>query len=69
MNLLEHYIKEIHNVDDVTDKFEEKNGYPPNESIYRVDLTYICYGQTQRTTRIFYKSEWEDVKSKGYFMA
>ena len=42
MNLIEHYIKEIHNVTDVTNKYKEINGCPPNETIYEVDLTYVC---------------------------
>lgn len=69
MNLLEHYIKEVHSVEDVSNKFEEKNGYPPNEPIYKVDLTYDCYGQITRETRCFFRSEWEGVKLKGYFIA
>ena len=69
MNLLEHYIKEVHSIDDVTNKFEQKNGYPPNEPLLKVDLTYDCYGVTERDTRHFFKSEWETAIVKGYFMA
>ena len=69
MNLLEHYIKEVHFVDDVTNKFEQKNGYPPNEPLLKVDLTYDCYGATERDTRYFFKSEWDLAREKGYFMA
>ncbi len=69
MNLLEHYIKEVHSVDDVTNKFEEKNGYLPSEPLLKVDLTYDCCGQITRETRFFFRSEWEGAKLKGYFMA
>ena len=69
MNLLEHYIKEVHWVDDVTNHFIEKNGYEPNEPLYKVELTYDCYGQTEREIRYFYKSDWEKATLKGYFMA
>ena len=31
MNLLEHYIKEIHNVDDISDKYEKAIGHKPKE--------------------------------------
>ena len=68
MNLIEHYIKEIHNVTDVTSECKEINGCPPNETIYEVDLTYVCCGQAHRTIKIFSKSEWKSARSKGYFM-
>lgn len=69
MNLLEHHIKEIHSVDDVTNRFQERNGYLPKEPFYKVDLTYNCHGQIKRETKYFFLTEWEVVKLKGYFMA
>lgn len=69
MNLLEHYIKEVHWVDDVTNHFIEKNGYEPYEPLLKVDLTYDCYGVTERKVMHFYKSEWDSAREKGYFMA
>lgn len=68
MNLLEHYIKEIHFVTDITLNFERFHGYPPVEPLYVVDLTYDCYGIYTRKKVTFYKTEWEDAKAKGYFM-
>ena len=65
MNLLEHYIKEVHFVTDVTNKL----AYPTSEPLYAVDLTYDCYGVTERKVKHFYKSEWEEARKKGYFMA
>ena len=65
MNLLEHYIKEVHFVTDVTNKL----AYPTSEPLYAVDLTYDCYGVTERKVRHFYKSEWDSAREKGYFMA
>ena len=44
MNLLEHYIKEIHSVQDVSDKFEKTTGNKPKEPLYEVDVTFDCYG-------------------------
>lgn len=69
MNLLEHYIKEVHSVDDVSNIFEEANGFLPKEPFLKIDLTYDCHGAIGRNTRYFYKSEWEDAQKKGYFMA
>ena len=69
MNLLEHYIQEVHSVKDVSNEFEERNGYPPNEPLLRVDLTCDCYGSVARDTWYFPISKWEDTKAKGYFMA
>ena len=58
MNLVEHYIKEIH------EEKESKNN--PNYII--VDLTCDCYGRIYRTTHITTKEQWEIDKAKGYFM-
>lgn len=68
MNLLEHYIKEVHSVEDVSNKFEEKSDYPPNEPLLKVDLTYDCYGKVERGIKMFFKSEWDSAREKGYFM-
>ena len=40
MNLLEHYIKEIHNVHDVYDKYENAIGNKHKEQLYEVDVTF-----------------------------
>ena len=65
MNLLEHYIKEVHFVKDVTKKISWK----PKEPIYAVELTYDCYGAIGRKIMHFRKSEWEKAQKNGYFMA
>lgn len=69
MNLLEHYIKEIHSIQDVTNRFMENVGHMPHEPLYKIDLTYNCYGKIERDVKHFFKTEWEDVREKGYFMA
>lgn len=69
MNILEHYIEAVHSVIDVTEQFEKSQGYPPLEQLFKVDLTYDCYGLIKRETRFFSKTEWEDAQKKGYFLA
>lgn len=69
MNLLEHYIKEIHSVEDVTERFKENVGYYPKERYFEVDMTYACYGVTERSKRMMFQTEWEQAKESGYFMA
>ena len=69
MNLLEHYIKEIHNVQDVSDKFEKATGHKPKEPLYEVDVTVDCYGVVERTRKFMSKSEFEQAKKQGYFLA
>ena len=48
MNLLEHYIKEIHNVEDVSDKYDKAIQKKPKEPLYEVDITVDCYGVVER---------------------
>lgn len=69
MNLLESYIKEIHSVTDVTEGFIKHCGYEPKEQLLKVDLTSVCYGVTERTKKMFWKSEFEKIKKDGYYMS
>lgn len=69
MNLLEHYIKEIHSVDDVSNRFEKATGRKPTEPLYEVDVTVYCYGAVERKREFMSKSEFEEAKKRGYFMA
>ena len=69
MNLLEHYIKEIHNVEDVSDNYEKAIRQKPKEPLYEVDVTVDCYGVVERKRRIMSKSEFEQAKKQGYFLA
>ena len=69
MNLLEHYIEEIHSVQDVSDKFEKATGRKPKEPWYEVDVTVDCYGAVERKREFMSKSEFEQAKKQGYFLA
>ena len=69
MNLLEHYIKEIHNVEDVSDKYEKAIRKKPKEPLYEVDVTVDCYGVVERMKKIMSKSALEQAKKQGYFLA
>ena len=69
MNLLEHYIKEIHNVQDVSDNYEKAIGHKPKEPLYEVDITVDCYGVVERMKKIMSKSDLEQAKKQGYFLA
>lgn len=69
MNLLEHYIKEIHNVEDVSDKYETAIRHKPKEPLYEVDITVDCYGVVERMRKIMSKSALEQAKKHGYFLA
>ena len=69
MNLLEHYIKEIHNVQDVSDKFEKATESELKEPLYEVDVTVDCYGVVEQTRKIMSKSALEQAKKQGYFLA
>lgn len=44
-------------------------GYEPKETLFEVDLTSVCYGVTERTKKMFWKSEFEKIKKDGYYMS
>ncbi len=57
MNLLEHYIQEVHSI---TQK----------GNLVVVDVTVNCYGATTRTTHTFLSmQECENSLKKGYYLA
>lgn len=57
MNLLEHYIEEVHKEEDIGD------GY------LKVTVTCNCYGDVREYTHFVKKSQWEREKQMGYFLA
>lgn len=59
MNLLEHYIKLVHNISEWQDD--------PNMII--VDVTYNCYGSISRGEHFTSKKQWEIDKERGYYLA
>lgn len=59
MNLLEHYIIEVHDVIE----------YTAVPGMIKVDVTYDCYGTIQRGTHITSKALWEEALNKGYYLA
>ncbi len=59
MNLLEHYIKEVHEIKE----FEKC------PDMIEVDVTCDCWGNIQRTKHFTNKKQWKIDLEKGYFMA
>lgn len=59
MNLLEHYIKEIHSIKE----------YEGNNSFLLVDLTTDCYGVISRQIHFATKEQWENEKELGFYLA
>lgn len=57
MNILKHYIKEIHSVEELS------NG------LIKVNLTVDCYGSVREIETQFPKDKWKEVKEQGYYMA
>lgn len=65
MNLLEHYIKEIHSVKKCKKEWTKEF---PGEEFVNVDLTYECYGCIERMVHTWNKYSWEQIQEQGYFM-
>jgi hypothetical protein len=59
MNLLEHYIIEVHDITEFT-------AVP---GMIKVDVTYDCWGNVQRGTHITSKELWEEDLKRGYYLA
>ena len=74
MNLLEHQILEIVNVQDVTDSWVDymrKNGHPDfeaDEPMLKVFCRETCYGSESMCKHTWRKSELEKYKAQGFYM-
>lgn len=69
MNLLEHYILEIHSVKDITSDIEKRVGHELEEPMLLVNLTCDCYGVKETTDVTFFESAFTEAKECGYYMA
>ena len=58
MNVLEHYIKEVHGIKE----FEK------HPDIIEVDVTCDCWGNIQRIKHLTDKKQWEIDLENGYFL-
>ena len=74
MNLLENYIEKVIYVDDVTKEWEkymqkEDPNFIETDPMLQISMIINCYGQTEGTTKMFHKSEWDKIQEQGYYMA
>lgn len=69
MNLVEHYIIEIYDIEDITEKFVKDIGYPPVEPMIMVKMRVNCYGNEEDVASTFYLSKWEEIQKQGYYLA
>lgn len=61
MNLIEHYIKEVHSEEIIAEDWG---------SFVQVEVTINCYGRIERVKTSFSTiKEWEKAKKQGYYMA
>lgn len=69
MNLLEHYVKEVKEVTDITADFKEKSGYTPKEPLYEITMEIDCMGVKECVKEQFFETEWNTIKERGYYLA
>lgn len=74
MNLLEHYIKEVISVEDVTKEWEDfirkdTPNFVETDPMLEVKMLVNCYGNINETTKWFHKSEWDKIQEQGYYIA
>ena len=74
MNLLEHYIKEIISVEDVTKEWEkcmqeEDPNFVETDSMLEIKVLVNCMGVEEYNILCRHKSEWEKIQEQGYYMA
>lgn len=74
MNLLEHYIKKVISVVDVTKKWEDymrkdDHNFVENDPMLKVKMLVNCYGNIEETIKRLHKSEWDKIQEQGYYMA
>ena len=65
MNLLEIYLKEIHEEKPYDAEWCKKF---PNVKFVEVTATWECYGRVYKETDVYNTDRWEEIKEKGYRM-
>lgn len=68
MNLLEHYIEKILEIENITNKCPEFFDVA-KEPIYQITMIINCYGRKETVEVIWIKSQYEDNIQKGYYLA
>jgi hypothetical protein len=68
MNLLEHYIEEVLEIEDITNKYLEIFDIV-KEPLYRIKMIVSCYGNKEIVEVMWSKSQYETNINKGYYLA
>ena len=75
MNLLEHYIKEIISVEDVTKEWEkymqeeEDPNFIETDPMLEIKVLVNYMGVEEYNILWYHKSEWDKIQEQGYYMA
>lgn len=69
MNLLEHYIKEILEIEDLTNKYGNIFADDIKEPVYKIKMIVNCYGNKETVEVMWLKSQYEANIQRGYFLA
>lgn len=68
MNLLEHYIKAVLEIKDITNECPEFFDVV-NEPIYKIKMIVNCYGNKEVVEVVWSKTRYETNFQKGYYLA
>lgn len=69
MNLLEHYIQEVHSIEDITEEYEKIVDRKLEQPVLKVSMTVDCCGNIEKVTKFFLKNEWENSLKQGFYLA
>lgn len=75
MNLLEHYIKEIISVEDVTKEWEKymqekDSNFIETDPMLEIKILINCMSVYEEYNILWcHKSEWDKIQEQGYYMA
>lgn len=74
MNLLEHYIKEVISVVDVTKEWEDfmRKDIPnfvETDPMLEIKILINCMGIEEYNILWYHKSEWDKIQEQGYYVA
>ena len=65
MNLLEIYLKEIHEEKPYNSEWCRKF---PEQEFVEVTATWDCYGKVYKQTNVYNTKIWREIKESGYYM-
>ena len=68
MNLLEHYLGEIIEIEPLDVTILKNNAWAKSKNFAWITATFNCHGHITTTRRLYSEDEWQNIVDRGYYL-